>query len=497
LKETKGIESRRLALEALIQVDKQGMFADNALATAFKRKQLSSRDRAFVTALVLGVIRHKGRLDDVIKELSHQPFEKLPVPLLNTLRLGIFQLEQMPDIPPSAVLNTCAELAKALGHIGQARFVNGFLRNFLRTIKTVTDDDKQTRTIAKARKSTGATPSKTKGDDSEHLSKTYSMPGWIVKRWMNTFGHSEALKLLQIAQEPGKLTLRTCTTAITVEGLIGVLNSRGFTVRVGSLVPTCLIIEGSPKSKSLAGPPQSIPGFADGLFSIQDEASAFVSIVVDPKPGELIVDLCAAPGSKTTHLGELTGGTGQVIAVDKNAKRLELIRENRARLGLTNIQAREGDSRTFTLSKQADRVLLDAPCMGTGVIGRRPDIRYHRSESDLKELVNLQRELLDNAATLVKPGGSLIYSTCSLEPEENIENMRWFLENHKEFKPISLVKHVPSETLEQWRKAEREAGLDQTTESNLSNGFVQLLPSRHGVSGFFVCRMDKEAVSQF
>lgn len=489
MKGSKGVQSRRLALEALIQVDKKGAFTNNALAKAFERTEMSDRDRAFVTALVMGVTRNKASIDATIREFSSRPLEKLPIPLLNTLRLGIFQLKEMQDIPPSAVLNTSVELGKAVGHVGQARFVNGLLRTFLRETAGSHVEEKSTRTT-KTQKLNGkqALPGKVAGDEIDVISQKYSMPSWLVRRWTKNFGQEDTLELLQIAHQPAALILRTCTTAITVEGLANILGAQGFIVTPGSLVPTCLIVEG----KNMKGPPQKIPGYSDGLFSIQDEASAFVSLIVDPKPGELILDLCAAPGSKTIHLSELMDNSGQVIAVDKNAKKLELIGLNRLRLGLTNIQVREGDSRRFDLKEGADRVLLDAPCMGTGVIGRRPDIRHHRNEADLTNLVKLQRELLDNAAELVKPGGVLVYSTCSLEPEENIENIQWFLENHKEFKPSSLTKYVPAGTLAQWKKVERKEDFGGNVEKDLASGHIQLLPSRHGVSGFFAARMVKD-----
>ena len=195
---------------------------------------------------------------------------------------------------------------------------------------------------------------------------------------------------------------------------------------------------------------------------------------------------------RENHSLERTDGwSGQVIRRDKDAKRLDLIRENRLRLGLTNIQVQEADSRTFALKALADRVLLDAPCSGTGVIARRPDIRHHRSESDLAKLIKLQQELLENAAQLVKPGGVLVYSTCSLEPEENIENLHRFLENHADFKTSDLTQFIPPETLSNWQKKETTFGREKTIADDLSAGYIQLLPSKHDVSGFFVARMTK------
>lgn len=479
MKGAKGLSSRRLALEALIQIEKKGTFTANALAKAFERTQLSDRDRAFVTALVMGVTRRKTQLDAQIKKLSTHPLQKLPVPLLNILRLGIFQLEEMPDIPPSAVINTCAELAKSTGHIGHVRLANGLLRNYSRTKGQPTKESELLEDE----------PAPDAGHKVEKLSQKYSMPVWIVERWLEHFGEKETATLASLAQEPAKLVLRTCSTAITVEGLKTFLESRDITVTDGLLVPSCLIVESTGKNRVSRGAPQSMPGYSEGLYSFQDEASAFVSIVVDPKPGETVVDLCAAPGGKTTHLAELMDNTGQIIAVDKSDRRLELIRTNRSRLGLTNIKVQPSDGRTFTLDNAADRVLVDAPCTGTGVLGKRPDIRYQRSQGELKTLVELQRDLLKNAAALVKPGGVLVYSTCSLEPEENVENMQWFLDNHKDYKLADITPFIPGKALDKWRQVTSPASTN--TIDTARQGFIQLLPSRHGVSGFFVCRLTR------
>jgi len=555
----KGITSRRLALEVLIQVEKNGAFVNSALADALERKQLAVRDRAFVTALVLGVIRQRSALDAVIATHASKGVKKLPIPLLNVLRLGVFQLQDMPDIPPSAVLNTCGELAKIVGHVGQVRFTNGLLRGYLRSKTDPVEASGIRNCRLEASESTfkhsegfilrppraplrsptgrllaalgslsllalpkprfqrtlterslrdtierrgGLHPPAKAGNESlsdadnlqdvEKLSATYSMPIWLVDRWLKNFGGLETIKLLGRAQQPSPLTLRACTRSITVDELESMLKQDGLNVRRGVLVPTCLIIESKSTKKGFKGAPKNISGYKDGLFSLQDEASAFVSIVVDPQPGETVVDLCAAPGSKTMHLAELMNNYGQVIAIDQNEKQLDQIKINRSRLGLTNIQLLIADGRSVSLAKQADRVLLDAPCMGTGVLSKRPDVRYHRAASNIGELVTLQRELLNNAASLVKPGGVLVYSTCSIEPEENIENMQWFLTNYQEFQGSDLTPYIPSVTLEKWSALEQPQLTGAMIRQNAINGFIQLLPSRHDVSGFFVCRMVKQ-----
>jgi 16S rRNA (cytosine967-C5)-methyltransferase len=245
-------------------------------------------------------------------------------------------------------------------------------------------------------------------------------------------------------------------------------------------------------TKSVHGPPQSLPGFAEGLFAIQDEASAFVSIVVDPKPGEFVVDLCAAPGGKSLHLAELMENTGQLLAIDKSATKLELLKENRQRLGLTNIQIKSADGASLALERPADRILVDAPCLGTGVLNRRPDQRTHKKSEDLQRLVEIQRRLLTHAASLVRVGGSLVYSTCSIEPEENVKNIEWFLANNPNFQAQDISGYLPIKALEAWSSKESSKNADSELVNQAKAGMIQLLPSRHDVSGFFVSKLLKE-----
>ena len=494
MKTLKGLASRRLALDALIRIDKHGIFSTTALADAFTHTHLSQRDRAFVTALVLGVTRQKLSLDVTINHLSSKPKDKLPCPLLNVLRLGLFQLDSMSDIPPSAVTNTCAELARIVGHKGQVSFTNGLLRSYLRNKIKLGKTSARTLDNLVDNSANRAESTDLSNIDNlpnaQALSITYSMPTWLVTRWLANFGAKETIKLLALAQGQQELCLRTCTQSITVKGLKSLLESHKIKVKQSSLVPNCLIVQ-SRSHKSDHSIFKDISGNEEGLFTVQDESSAFVAIVVDPKPKEIIIDLCAAPGGKTTHLSELMGNSGQIFAVDRNKARLKLVKENYKRLGLTNIQLIHADGCNLTLEQKADRILLDAPCTGTGVISKRPDLRYHRMSQDLDKLVRLQRQLLTNAASLIKSGGVLVYSTCSLEPEENVENMRWFLQNHEEFQSSDLTKYIPQKLLKEWSAIEKsELGM-QVVEEQARQGYIQLLPSRHGVSGFFICRMVK------
>lgn len=456
---SEGVASRRLALEVLIQVEKEGAYANLALANAFKRKAIKERDRAFVTALVQGVLRHRSAIDECLSTLSKQPLAKMPATLRNVLRLGIYQLEYMPDMPARAVLDTSNNLARLAGHVGHAKYVNAVLRAHLgrqgSLAETVVD-------IKDARK----------------LATLHSLPVWIVERWLERWGPEETQQLLKCTQMIPELAVRTCELAITPEGLKNVFESSGIQCRSGRLVPSCLIIEDRGRFK---GPVHKLPGYDEGLFSVQDEAASFVSKVVDPAPGELVVDLCAAPGGKSLHLAELMQNKGRVVAVDSHSGRLELLRRSRQRLGLTNVEIMVADGRSVALDQPADRVLLDVPCTGTGVINRRSDLRYQRNESDLESLVALQRALLVHGATLVKPGGIMVYATCSLEPEENDQNTRWFEQQQPQFVRESIQAYVSEDLSSQWRTSD--------TDLDLVSGALQLLPSRHGLSGFYVCRL--------
>lgn len=461
----RGVSARRLAVEVLIQVDQEKSYANLALAQAFRRARLSDRDRAFATALVQGVLRHRTALDLRIGRHSRKPVEKLAVPLRNILRLAVFQLAHMPDIPPSAVVDTANELARLTGHRGTAGYANAVLRALLR------DSEPESQQVLMI-------------EDGNSLAAMHSMPPWLTERWLTRWGEAETECLLKHSQRIPELALRTNEMAVTVEGLKSALASHGIRTRVGELVPSTLIVE---ERGRLRGPVERLPGFAEGLFSVQDEAASFVSIVVAPQPGDFVLDLCAAPGGKSLHMAELMQGRGRIVAVDSHTGRLNLLRKNRQRLGLTNIELTIADASTLVLPEPADRVLVDAPCSGTGVINRRTDMRFHRQAPDIETLVAVQRAILANAASLVKPGGVLVYSTCSIEPEENEGNLAWFLAQHPGFRPDSLAPFVPEPLQQKWRSP------PFGEPCSLASGLLQLMPSRHGTSGFFIARLLRTA----
>lgn len=467
----KGLDSRRVAVEVLLKVEQEGAFATAAMDGAFKQRQLSERDRAFVTALVQGVLRNREVLDEKIRALSSNPLEKTPKAILNILRIGFFQLDFMDGVPDSAVVNTSTELARILGHAGTAKFTNAILRSHLRNREKI---EKQIEKDIDGNL------------NQEELHQKYSVPQWLVDRWLKEYGKDETAALLEDASQPPMLTLRINEEAINAKDMANILTDKGMKVRQSLLVPSCLVVESRGKLK---GPIEKIPGYAEGLFSIQDEAAALVSLVVAPQPGELVVDLCAAPGGKSVHLAELMQNSGRVLAVDSSASRLKLLKDNRRRLEHANIEILQADGRNLTLPKPADRVLVDAPCTGTGVLRRKADLRYNRKLEDLTSLVALQHELLDNAAKLTKEGGVLVYSTCSIEPEENLQNFEWFVKKHTDFKPVDIESYFPTAWIESVRDSNQFVGKSPIETGK--DGYVQLLPSRHQTSGFFICKFIK------
>lgn len=436
-----------------MKVELEGAFANLALGGAFKQHSLTERDRAFVTALVQGTTRHIVELDRVIEEHSSRKLAKMTPALRAVLRCAFFQLIYMDDIPISAVVNTAVQISRKTGHEGSARFTNGVLRSF-------------------------KSKSEKKPD--------YSVPDWLVERWKNNFGDAETDALLKYSQEIPVLTLRTNESAITPEGLMRIFTEKGMKVEQGKLVPACLnILDRGP----IGGPVSKLPGYDEGLFAVQDEASAFVALVVAPTPGQTVLDLCSAPGGKAMHMAELMENKGRIVAADVNQKRLNLIAPERRRLGLTNIETVQADGRYYTTPVMFDSILIDAPCTGTGVINRRSDLSQRRKKEDLDELIGIQKELLSHASRMLKPGGVLVYSTCSMEPEENRENVQEFLKTHHEFRTEPLGDFLNSELVELWKNEPHWA----ETSEQIQSGMLQLLPSRHSTSGFFISRLRRDS----
>lgn len=385
---------REKALEILRKVE-DGVFADLLLEEA--RQSFDERDSAFVRELVYGVLRNRLRLDWVLNLFSAQPIEKAGVSTRNVLRLGAYQLLFLDRVPPSAAVNTSVELAKA--HGGKQGYVNGLLRNLDRKRDSIAYPDT--------------------GDPVERLSVLYSHPDWLVGRWTGRFGIETAETLLRANNAPAPIVLRANRLRTTREELKSDLERAGVHAIETAYSPAGIRIVSPP-------PIRTLPGYEAGRFMVQDEAAQLVGLMLSPQPGERVLDACAAPGGKATHLAELMEDKGEVVALELDAARIARITENSRRLGMTIIVPKQGNAANYA-EEGFDRVLIDAPCSGLGVLRRHPDGRWSKSEGAVRERAALQRRILENCARLLRSGGVLVYATCSTEPEENEDVIDAFL----------------------------------------------------------------------
>jgi len=412
---------------------------------------LPPSERAFARALADGVLRRRAALDWALNRFARPSVEKLDPDVRAALRLGAYQiLFASGRVPAYAAVNESVALVKK-GHGGRASFVNAVLRSLERGRERLPWP-------------AGETP--------EALSVRFSHPPWLIERWLARLGPAETVALLEKNNTPPALTLRVNTLKTTREKLLARLAAEGASAEPSALSPEGLRLKENAALETLGS-------FQDGEFFVQDEASQLVTHVLDPKPGEKILDLCAAPGGKTTHIAQRLENRGAVAALDNAAPKLKFIEENIRRLGATCVKmeildAREAPAR---YTAWADRVLLDAPCSNLGVLRRRPDARWNKDYAKiLKTLPALQRALLNAAAACVKPGGAVVYSTCTTEPEENEQVLRAFLAENAAFVQESVAPWVPEQL-------KREVSAE---------GALRLWPHRHDTDGFFIARLKRK-----
>lgn len=451
---TEDRNARLLALEVLVEVEKKNIFVKDALHKLLFQKQfLSKQDRAFITRMVEGVTEYQVRLDYVINSYSKTKANKCKPLIRCILRLGVYQMLYMDSVPDEAACNECVKLAKKKGFQNLAGFVNGVLRNVARN------------------KGELHFPTE-KEDLISYLSIEYSMPAWIVQRMIEWYGTDRTKIILKAGLRTQDLTIRINTNKITKEQLIKKIEEKGIIVSDGYYVPEALHL----KQINYV---ERIPGFKQGEFFVQDESSMLLYQVagINPNGRTLhILDLCAAPGGKATHFAQMLGKCAEVEARDVSEKKIALIEENRKRLNLDNIHTCVWDALIPDTDKKewADVVIADLPCSGLGIIGKKNDIKYHLKETQLIELANLQRTILTNAATYVKPGGILLYSTCTIHPGENRENAEWFLD-HFPFEPVNFRETLPEEL----------------EDSMIADHMLQLLPGEVKCDGFFIAKFRK------
>jgi 16S rRNA (cytosine967-C5)-methyltransferase len=401
-------EARDIALGILYQIEVYKRQANIILDKSFQRSGLSDRDRRLVHELVYGVLRWKLKLDWMIDKISHIPTSQMTPWIRNILRLAMYQLSFTDRIPARAAVNEAVTQAGNFGHRGTKALVNAILREYLRTAEKITYPDFCQEPL-------------------RHIVVLYSHPEWLVQRWIDRFGVYTAREICDYNNKIPFLNIRVNTLLISRDALRELLEAEGVPVSVGNFAPECLKI-----TSRIMISQRSF--FQAGLCQVQDEASILISHLLSPRKGERILDACAGPGGKVTHIAELMGDKGEIIAIDKNPHRLTLLRENCQRLGITSIKPVLEDARNLTNSwGEFDRILIDAPCSSLGVIRHHPEIKWLREEEHLDRYHYYQLAILEGVKPLLKRGGILVYCVCSFEPEETVKVIRHFLAQNPYF----------------------------------------------------------------
>ncbi len=396
---------RHIVLEILNRVEEQGAFAEPLLDTALSRAhRMHIRDRNMITRIVYGTLRMRGRLDWIIDHLYKGDFLSMDVSIKNILRAGLYQLLFTDRIPDFAVVDEAVEITKKTDPAGSG-LVNAILRNAIRKRDVIAYPD-------------------IKEDPSYHISVLHSHPLWLVRKWIETFGVEETALLCKTNNEIPPVVLRVNTLKTSREKLIDECSRQGMEVKTTGFSPDGLIISHP------AMPVREMALYKAGHFQIQDEASQLISRLVDLKPGENVLDVCAGIGGKTTHLAAIMNNRGRITALDIGEKKIMALRKNAGRLGVTNIDTQIGDARELSEKSfygSFDKILVDAPCTGLGTLRRNPEIKWRITEGDPKQFSVLQKAILTSTARYLKKGGSLIYSTCTIATEENQEVVADFM----------------------------------------------------------------------
>jgi 16S rRNA (cytosine967-C5)-methyltransferase len=424
-------------LRLLLRVELEGAFANVALRAALSQASLPQGERELATELVMGVLRWQGRLDWSLQAKCGRDLRDLPPAIRQVLRLGAYQLLFLQRVPPPVAVSSSVDLARRYGHPGTAALVNAVLRRLARE---------------------GEAPPPQAPD--ERLAVVTSHPLWLVRRWLDRLPEHEVQALCEANNAEAPAHLRVNTLRASPEEVAGRLQEAGAEVRAGSL-PESLHVRGAFEARARLA--------QEGLVVPQDEAAMAVAYAVDPQPGEVVVDACAAPGGKATHLAALMGDRGKVVACDVHPRKVESLVRRAHLLGASCVEGRVCDARSLEV-RGADRVLVDAPCTGLGVVRRRPEIRWRVGPEHLARAAQLQRAILEGAGRAVRPGGVLVYSVCSTEPEEGEAVVEWLLASGG---------FVPDPFAVPWRGGQLRA----------EEGRLRLWPHHHGTDGYFVARL--------
>lgn len=433
------VNARKLAFKILMSIEEGREVSDKVINDYLKKNSLDKRDENLVRKIVYGCLENKLLLNYYIKEMASMPFSKIDQEIIYILQIGMYQILFLDKVPNSAAVNESVKIAKKVNY-KTSGFVNGVLRSFIRQKENLSIDDK---------------------DIIEYMSLTYSYPKWLVKYFIDLYDQEKTEKIFKFNKKAPTLCIRANTLKISREELLKNLKDLGMSVEKSNLTKAGIIINDLNEHSI-----DQLDLFIDGYFYIQDDASILVSEIVNPEVGDKILDACAAPGGKSTHLAQLMDDKGSVLARDISKNKLALIEENVKRLGIESVKSEIHDGSMEDKSHQEyfDKVLIDAPCSGLGIIRRKPEIKYNRSIEDIKSITNLQYSILEESSKLLRKGGHLIYSTCTIGNLENSDVINKFLSKHKNFDIIEID------------------GKD----------FLQILPGDFPSDGFFICKLMKK-----
>ena len=480
---TKPVNEREIVLEVLLEITEKGQFSHIILRDVlWKYQYLEKRERAFITRVTEGTLEHMIEIDYILDRFSKVKVKKMKPVIRAILRSAVYQLKYMDSVPDSAVCNEAVKLAVRKGFSGLKGYVNGVLRSVARGIDSVQYPKEKM----------------------EELSVRYSCPEWVLDLWSGSYDIEVIEMMLRDFQKEKPVTIRCCLNRTTPDELKKRLEAEGVKAEIHPYLPYAFQISGYDHLNDLET-------FQDGLFVVQDISSMLVAEIAAPSAGAQVLDVCAAPGGKALHVaeklflaeavcgdaacaGNKSGGgaaagcgiedqmpPGHVEARDLTELKVDLIRENIERTGLTNITAvcRDASVPDEAAAESADIVIADLPCSGLGVIGKKPDLRYKASPDGIDSLVRLQRQILSCAQDYVKPGGTLVYSTCTVNPAENMDNVHWLMEQYPEF----ILDDIRGKLCPELR------------DNVMENGCIQLLPSVHKSDGFFIARLVRKIES--
>ncbi|KYG35131.1 16S rRNA (cytosine(967)-C(5))-methyltransferase RsmB [Alkalihalobacillus trypoxylicola] len=442
---------REWALDLLLQVEEEKAYSNLLLNETINKSQLNQKDIGLLTELVYGTIQRKMSLNYFLTPFVKDGLETIEVWVKTLLQMSLYQMVYLDKIPERAVIHEAVDIARKKGHEGIGSFVNGVLRSVQRQGVPTFDSIK---------------------NENKRLAIQYSTPKWLVRRWIEQFGVSESIQIMEESLKPPHVTIRVNAIKTNREQLMEQLEKEGVLTVKGELSPDALIVK--------EGQVFSTSAYKDGLFTAQDESSMLVARALSPNEDDHVLDACAAPGGKSTHLAERMNNKGKVLAIDLHEHKVRLISNQSRRLQLSIVEAVSMDVRELINSYQEqsfDKILVDAPCTGFGVLKRKPDIKWSKKEQDIVEMSKIQASILDKVAPLLKKGGQLVYSTCTIDQEENELQMKSFLQKNSDF--------TWDETLEE-RMPEK---LKQTACNQ--KGRLLILPQDFQTDGFFIASLLK------